>query len=72
MAYEITGTREWLVILNEKFPDKEFLSKRDACKAAGKCYNTLMKHFPELKTLKLIPKHDLAKLFARKSLNLPN
>lgn len=72
MAREVTGTREWLVTLNEKYPDKEFLSKTDAQKAAGVCYNTLMKHFPELKAMKLIPKNDLAKLFARKSLNLPN
>lgn len=72
MAREVTGTREWLVALNEQYPDKGFLSKTDARKAAGMCYNTLMKHFPELKPMKLIPKHDLAKLFARKGLNLPN
>ena len=56
MAHEITGTREWLVTLNEKFPDKEFLSKRDACKAAGKypggkwrISKWIISHFPKHK-----------------------
>lgn len=70
MAREITGAREWYCVIDSVFPDKELLSKTDACRVTGFCYNTLMKHFPELKGCKFISKNDLSKLLAKRSLNL--
>lgn len=67
MAREITGVRDYLQRLNEEFPDKEQLSKKDIYTFFGMSRNTLKKHFPELWKSQYTPKTDLAKIMARKS-----
>ena len=68
MAREITGARDYLAQINEKFPDKEQLSKRDIHTFLGISRNTLKKHYPELWHSAYTYKLDLAKLLARRSI----
>lgn len=67
MAREVTGAREQLAVLNEKFPDKEMLTKKDIYGFLGISRNTLRKHFPELWEKPFTNKADLAKILARQS-----
>lgn len=65
MAREVTGAREQLAVLNEHFPDKEMLTKKDIYLFLGISRNTLRKHFPELWDRPFTNKTDLAKILAR-------
>lgn len=67
MAREVTGAREVLATLNEHFPDKELLTKKDIFSFLGISRNTLKKHYPELWKQPFTNKTDLAKLIARRS-----
>lgn len=67
MAREVTGAREQLAVLNERFPDKEMLTKKDIYIFLGISRNTLRKHYPELWDRPFTNKSDLAKILARQS-----
>ncbi len=67
MAREITGARDAMQRLNEEFPEKEQLSKKDIYTFFGISRNTLKKHFPELWKSQYTQKTDLAKIMARRS-----
>lgn len=67
MAREVTGAREQLAVLNERFPDKEMLTKKDIYIFLGISRNTLKKHYPELWDRPFTNKSDLAKILARQS-----
>lgn len=66
MAREVTGFREQLAVLNEKFPDKEMLTKRDIYTFLGIHRDTCKKHFPELWQHPYTSKTELAKLLAKR------
>lgn len=67
MAREVTGMRDVLSVLNEHFPDKELLTKKDIYSFLGISRNTLIKYYPELWKLPFVTKTDLAKILARQS-----
>ncbi|MBQ8796158.1 MAG: hypothetical protein IJZ54_07015 [Clostridia bacterium] len=67
MAREVTGAREMLCSLNEHFPEKELLTKKDIYGFLGVSRNTLRKYFPELWKMPYTNKSDLAKILARQS-----
>lgn len=67
MAREVTGAREMLVVLNEQFPEKVLLTKKDIYSFLGVSRNTLRKHYPELWEKPYTNKTDLAKILARQS-----
>ena len=67
MAREITGARDCLMVLNEHFPNKELLTKRDIYTFLGISRNTLFKYYPELWNSQYVLKTELAKLLARGS-----
>lgn len=69
MAREITGARDCLVRLDERFPNQEQLTKKDVCTYLDKSYNTVRKKFPELWETDVILKSDFAKLLARKTVS---
>lgn len=68
MAREITGTRDYLLQINEKYPDKELLSKTDVYRYLGISRNTLKKLYPELWESQYTSKLALAKLLAKRCL----
>ena len=67
MAREVTGAREMLVVLNEHFPDKELLTKKDIYTFLGIHRDTCKKRYPELWKVPFVAKTDLAKILARQS-----
>ena len=67
MAREITGARDCLMRLNEVFPNKEQLSKKEIYTFFGVSRNTLKKYYPELWKSQYTLKTDLAKIMARRS-----
>lgn len=69
MPREITGARDCLNRLNEYFPNKEQLTKRDIHTFFGMSYNTLRKYYPELWVSRFTLKTDLAKIMAKKSIS---
>ena len=70
MPREITGTRDCLAQINEHFPNKELLTKKDIFSYLGISRNTLFKYFPELWESEYTLKTDLAKLIAKKGLKI--
>lgn len=69
MPREITGIRDCLSRLDERFPNKEQLSKTDIFKFFGISRNTLRKYYPELWKNRFTSKSELARLMVTKPMN---
>ncbi len=65
MAREVTGFRDYLMVLNERFPDKELLNKKEICSFLGIHRDTVRKHFPQIYDRPFVTKTDLARILAR-------
>lgn len=64
---ELTGSRDCLAALDQRFPGTFALKKKEIAAFLGISYNTLRKYYPELWKTPMITKADLARLLAKKS-----